>query len=63
MSETGKNVLVLCFNMLLFFEGVTSVPTITSPAKIVGGFFSNVVSALMKWLWSLKATTKTGLNL
>ncbi|KAL3580251.1 hypothetical protein D5086_018086 [Populus alba] len=36
--------------------GVTSVPTATSPAKIVGGFFSNVVSALMKWLWYLKAT-------
>ncbi|PNT24707.1 hypothetical protein POPTR_008G147700v4 [Populus trichocarpa] len=59
MSEMGKNVLVLCFIMLLFFGGVTSVPTTTSPAKIVGGLFSNVVSALMKWLWSLKATTKT----
>jgi hypothetical protein len=33
MSETGKNVLVLCFIMLLFFEGVTPVPTITSPAS------------------------------
>ncbi|KAH8500411.1 hypothetical protein H0E87_015604 [Populus deltoides] len=59
MGETGKKVLVLCFIMLLFFGGVTSVPTTTSPAKIVGGLFSNVVSALMKWLWSLKATTKT----
>ncbi|KAL9364422.1 hypothetical protein Peur_042295 [Populus x canadensis] len=59
MGEMGKNVLVLCFIMLLFFGGVTSVPTTTSPAKIVGGLFSNVVSALMKWLWSLKATTKT----
>ncbi|XP_011025743.1 PREDICTED: uncharacterized protein LOC105126542 isoform X2 [Populus euphratica] len=59
MSEMGKNVLVSCFIMLLFFGGVTSVPTTTSPAKIVGGLFSNVVSALMKWLWSLKATTKT----
>ncbi|KAG6764209.1 hypothetical protein POTOM_031668 [Populus tomentosa] len=51
MSETGKNVLVLCFIMLLFFEGVTP--------RLLVGFFSNVVSALMKWLWSLKATTKT----
>jgi hypothetical protein len=25
-------------------------------AEIVGGFFSNVISALMKWLWYLKAT-------
>ncbi|KAJ6689427.1 hypothetical protein OIU85_005795 [Salix viminalis] len=55
----GKNVLVLCFILLLFFGGVTSVPTTTSPAKIVGGLLSNIVSALMKWLWSLKATTKT----
>ncbi|KAJ6895907.1 hypothetical protein NC651_022209 [Populus alba x Populus x berolinensis] len=52
----GKNVLVLCFIMLLFLGGVTSVPTATSPAEIVCGFFSNVVSALMKWLWYLKAT-------
>ncbi|KAI5576711.1 hypothetical protein POPTR_009G072933v4 [Populus trichocarpa] len=42
--------------MLLFLGGVTSVTTATSPAEIVGGFFSNVISALMKWLWYLKAT-------
>ncbi|BBH00387.1 NHL domain-containing protein [Prunus dulcis] len=30
------------------------------PAKIVTGVVSNVVSALVKWLWSLKSTTKTG---
>ncbi|KAJ6771714.1 hypothetical protein OIU74_018038 [Salix koriyanagi] len=59
MSEMGKNVLVLCFILLLFFGGVTSAPTTTSPAKIVGGIFSNGVSAFMKWLWSMKATTKT----
>ncbi|CAK7326965.1 unnamed protein product [Dovyalis caffra] len=59
MGQMGKNVMVLCFIMFLFLGGVTSVPTTTSPAKIVAGFFSNVVSAFMKWLWSLKATTKT----
>ncbi|CAK9137799.1 unnamed protein product [Ilex paraguariensis] len=31
-------------------------------AEIVSGFFSNAVSVLMKWLWSLKATTKTALS-
>ncbi|KAF9673884.1 hypothetical protein SADUNF_Sadunf10G0070300 [Salix dunnii] len=59
MSEMGKNALVLCFILLLFFGGVTLAPTTTSPAKIVGGIFSNGLSALMKWLWSMKATTKT----
>lgn len=34
-----------------------------SLAEIVSGLFSNVASAFMKWLWSLKATTKTGLDL
>ncbi|KAL3578237.1 hypothetical protein D5086_019741 [Populus alba] len=59
MGEMGKNVLLLCFILLLFFGGVTSAPTATSPAKIVSGVFSNVVPAFMKWLWSMKATTKT----
>ncbi|KAJ6889661.1 hypothetical protein NC651_023415 [Populus alba x Populus x berolinensis] len=60
MGEMGKNVLLLCFILLLFLGGVTSAPTATSPAKIVSGVFSNVVPAFMKWLWSMKATTKTG---
>ncbi|KAJ6890745.1 hypothetical protein NC651_024296 [Populus alba x Populus x berolinensis] len=59
MGEMGKNVLLLCFILLLFLGGVTSAPTATSPAKIVSGVFSNVVPAFMKWLWSMKATTKT----
>lgn len=29
-------------------------------AEIVGGVVTNVVSALFKWLWSLKSTPKTG---
>lgn len=32
-------------------------------AEIISGFFSNAVSVFMKWLWSLKATTKTGIDL
>ncbi|PON52034.1 NHL repeat [Trema orientale] len=34
----------------------------TPPAKIVSGVVSNVVSALVKWLWSLKSTTKTAIS-
>ncbi|MBA0721611.1 hypothetical protein Golax_009134 [Gossypium laxum] len=55
----GKNVLVLGIALLLLLGGVTSAPTTSSPSKIVSGVFSNAVSASMKWLWSLKATTKT----
>ncbi|CAA6670629.1 unnamed protein product [Spirodela intermedia] len=29
-----------------------------APARIVSGFVSNALAALMKWLWSLKSTTK-----
>lgn len=32
-------------------------------AEIISGVVSNVVSALVKWLWSLKSTTKTGIDL
>ncbi|KAJ7943615.1 NHL domain-containing protein [Quillaja saponaria] len=54
----GKSVLLLGFILLVLFGGVSSAST-TYPAKIVNGLFSNAVSAFMKWLWSLKATTKT----
>lgn len=62
MGVMGKNVLVLFLMILLLFGGVSSAPTTASPAKIVSGFFSNIVSALMKWLWSLKTTTKTAIS-
>lgn len=35
----------------------------TTIAEIVGGVVSNVVTALIKWLWSLKSTPKTGTDL
>ncbi|XP_057948900.1 uncharacterized protein LOC131144338 [Malania oleifera] len=54
----GKGALVLALFLLLFL-GCVPPASASSPAKIVSGFFSNVVSVLMKWLWSLKATTKT----
>uniref|UniRef100_A0A3Q7GUV5 Uncharacterized protein n=1 Tax=Solanum lycopersicum TaxID=4081 RepID=A0A3Q7GUV5_SOLLC len=36
-----------------------SVPATPSPAKILNGVVSNAITKLMKWVWSLKANTKT----
>ncbi|KAM7484255.1 hypothetical protein LguiA_000264 [Lonicera macranthoides] len=61
----GKNLIVfLALTILVvLFSGFSSASaTPTSPAKIVSGVFSNAVSVLMKWLWSLKATTKTAIS-
>ncbi|CDY47647.1 BnaC05g19030D [Brassica napus] len=45
--------------IILLFSGlVASAPSSTSPAKIVSGFISNHGTSLMKWLWSLKTTSK-----
>lgn len=46
----------LLSTLLLFFF-------FTNFAEIISGVVSNVVSALVKWLWSLKPTTKTGIDL
>ncbi|KAJ7953647.1 NHL repeat [Quillaja saponaria] len=54
----GKSLLLLGLTLLVLFGGVSSAST-TPPAKIVNVLFSNVVSPSMKWLWSLKATSKT----
>ncbi|KAI8024545.1 hypothetical protein LOK49_LG03G00328 [Camellia lanceoleosa] len=61
MIVMGKNVLVLALTLVVLFGGFSSAQA-TSPAKVVSGFLSNVVSVLMKWLWSLKATTKTAIT-
>ncbi|OMO78172.1 hypothetical protein CCACVL1_14605 [Corchorus capsularis] len=60
----GKNVLVLgvALLLLLLLGGASAAPITSSPAKIVSGFFSNALSAFMKWLWSLKTTTKTAIT-
>ncbi|CAL5189259.1 unnamed protein product [Lathyrus oleraceus] len=39
---------------------VSAPPSTSSPAKLFSGFLSNAVPAFTKWVWSLKATTKTG---
>ncbi|KAJ0038196.1 hypothetical protein Pint_23021 [Pistacia integerrima] len=58
----GNNVLVLGLTLLLLFGGVSSAPSGTSPAKIVSGSVTNAMSYAMKWLWSLKTTTKTAIS-
>ncbi|KAL8534099.1 hypothetical protein ACS0TY_010205 [Phlomoides rotata] len=58
----GKNALVLLFTLLLLSGGVCSVSAPTSPARIVNGVFSNAISMLMKWILSLKTTTKTAMT-
>ncbi|KAL9325230.1 hypothetical protein ACSQ67_005875 [Phaseolus vulgaris] len=51
-------------NLVLFSTlHVSAAPSTTSPAKIVSGFLSNAVPAVTKWVWSLKATTKAGMDL
>ncbi|KAK9117078.1 hypothetical protein Sjap_016025 [Stephania japonica] len=59
MGENGR-VLFLIF-MVLFGVFVSSASA-SPPARIVSGVFSNVVSSLIKWIWSLKATSKTGMS-
>lgn len=41
--------------LVILFSGSSSASA-TPPAKIVSGVVSNVVSALIKWIWSLKST-------
>ncbi|KAF8102242.1 hypothetical protein N665_0199s0017 [Sinapis alba] len=55
----GRDFLLLGILILLLSGFVSSAPSANSPAKIINGFISNHGSSLMKWLWSLKTTTKT----
>lgn len=53
-----RDFLLLGIIILLLSGSVASAPSSTSPAKIVSGFISNHGTSLMKWLWSLKTTSK-----
>ncbi|KAK2661831.1 hypothetical protein Ddye_000405 [Dipteronia dyeriana] len=57
-----RNWLVFVLILVVFFSGFSSVSASTPPTKIVSGVVSNVVSALVKWLWSLKSPTKTAVS-
>ncbi|XVF60347.1 hypothetical protein PTKIN_Ptkin08bG0037800 [Pterospermum kingtungense] len=56
-----KKWVVFTLIFLVLFNGFSSVSA-TPPAKIVTSVVSNVVSALAKWLWSLKSPTKTAVS-
>ncbi|WCJ20938.1 NHL domain-containing protein [Euphorbia peplus] len=56
-----KNCVIFAFIFLLLFNGFSSASA-TPPAKIVGSIVTNVVSALVKWLWSLKSNSKAGVS-
>lgn len=58
----GKNVIVFTLTLLVLFSGSYAASSATSPAKIVNGLVSNAVSIVMKWLLSLKSTTKTAIT-
>ncbi|PIA62123.1 hypothetical protein AQUCO_00200252v1 [Aquilegia coerulea] len=58
----GKNGFVLFLIFFLVLFGGFSSTSASPPARIVGGVVSNAVSALVKWLWSLKTTSKTAIS-
>ncbi|XP_057774628.1 uncharacterized protein LOC130993661 isoform X2 [Salvia miltiorrhiza] len=60
--KMGKNAVMLLFTLVLLFGGVCCISAPSSPARIVNGVFSNAFSMLMKWVLSLKATTKTAIS-
>ncbi|KAL1550886.1 hypothetical protein AAHA92_18792 [Salvia divinorum] len=60
--KMGRSVVLLLSTLALLFGGVCCVSTPSSPARIVNGVFSNAFSMLMKWILSLKATTKTAIS-
>ncbi|XP_022751893.1 uncharacterized protein LOC111300529 [Durio zibethinus] len=56
-----RNWVIFTLVCLVFFGGFSSVSAIP-PAKIVTSVVSNVVSGLVKWLWSLKSEPKTAVS-
>lgn len=60
MGKKGWYLLLLSF--ILLPGGLSSVSAATAPgvySGFLGGFFSNALSAILKWLWSFFTTTKT----
>uniref|UniRef100_A0A7C9D411 Uncharacterized protein n=1 Tax=Opuntia streptacantha TaxID=393608 RepID=A0A7C9D411_OPUST len=59
MDFSSKHLLLVLLAFVVLFSGFSSVSASTPPAKVVSGFISSSLSRLMKWVWSLKSTTKT----
>ncbi|KAH9627192.1 hypothetical protein KSS87_020738 [Heliosperma pusillum] len=62
MELMGRNYFVVFLFILLLFSGVSSVSASSSPARIVNVFVSSSLAKVMKWVWSLKTTTKTAIS-
>ncbi|KAI3665946.1 hypothetical protein L6452_44581 [Arctium lappa] len=56
----SRNCVFSLYILLMFTGSFFSNVSATRPSKIVSGILSNVVSALFKWMWSLKPTAKIG---
>ncbi|KAL2500033.1 NHL domain-containing protein [Abeliophyllum distichum] len=56
----GKNLIILLVFTVVLLGESSSAASATPAAKIVSGVVTNVVSALFKWLWSMKTTGKIG---
>lgn len=61
MSAMGSKMLVLSLTLLILASGFSSAQAVP-PAKIVSGLLSNALSVIMKWVWSLTASTKTAIK-
>ncbi|KAJ0457310.1 putative six-bladed beta-propeller, TolB [Helianthus annuus] len=55
---TNNQAFCLPIIFLIFSGSIFSSASATPPAKILSGIASNTLSALFKWLWSLKPDTK-----
>ncbi|MQM06869.1 hypothetical protein Taro_039702 [Colocasia esculenta] len=58
MGWARQAVTALLVILVLFGVFPPSSAAPPAPARIIGGFVSNALSALVKWLWSLKSSTK-----
>lgn len=59
MEKNKKKGVAAFFLLLLIFLSGFSSASAASPAKIVSGFFSNALSHLLKWIWSITSAPKT----
>lgn len=58
----GKRWLILLLVLAFLISGCSSASAAAPVAKIVSGVVTNVASAIFKWLWSLKSTSKTAIS-
>ncbi|CAL5325739.1 unnamed protein product [Camellia sinensis] len=58
----GRNWSILLLIFAILLSGFSSALATPTPAKILSGVVSNVVSALIKRLWSPKSTTTTAIS-